>query len=305
MTIPYSQREIPPFPTPIFGYVIALMIFYGINFMLNFMRPITNLYIIYFDLDLGAVPVLEIFDILNFIFGILVLIFGFLMFYYRTITRSLLIFGGIVFILFNLLNPSHFIIFGGLISMTFGNVPAWLSVIPPNLLGIYLASWTVLSLSQVLLQLVGFYVAIRFLTNSKPKKALLLYLLFYCWVSIITGIILVVQATLVQSISASWGALSLFNHVFRYATWITMLITGLTGIIFIWFWLKGQIRQHLVKLGQISLLSYAVNLAFVSFSDFAMKTYFALLINSILVAILIFVALKIPTFMGLEGEKPP
>ncbi len=303
MTVPYSQREIPPFPHPIFGYIIALMIFYGINFMLNFMRPITNLYIIYFDLDLGVVPILELFDILNFIFGILVLIFGFLMFYYRTITRFLLTFGGIVFILFNLLNPAHLIIFGGLISMSFGNIPAWLSVIPPNLLSIYLSSWSVLSLSQVLLQLVGFYVAIRFLTSSKPKKALLLYLLFYCWVSTITGIILIVQATLVQSVSASWGALSLFNHVFRYATWITMLITGLTGVIFTWFWLKGKISQYLIKFGQISLLSYAVNLAFVSFSDFAMKTYFALLVNSILVAILIYLSLKIPRFMGMEGEK--
>ncbi|MHA1277927.1 MAG: hypothetical protein ACTSQI_10805 [Candidatus Helarchaeota archaeon] len=184
--------------------------------------------------------------------------------------------------------------------MSSGNLPTWLSVIPPNLIGIYVFSWSILSFSNVFLQIFGFYIAARIITNSQPKRGLIQYIFFYCWVSFISGIVLIFQSIFLLSLSASWTSLSVANTFVRFGTWATIGITGITGMLFIWYWLKNQLSLSHIKFCQISLISYACSLLFISFSDFAMKTYFSLLINSIIAGVLVGFAFKLKLFMQLK-----
>jgi len=261
-----------------------------------------NFYTIYFDLNWAEFQILELFDIINLIFGIILIIFGFYLFMQNKINKSLLYFGGILFFLFNIINPSHFLMFLSLISLMIGIPPVWMSVIPENLLIIYLSSWSILSISNITLQFIGFYVAVRIIRNSNPQKALIQFLYFYCWVIGLSGIILCIQSTIVLSLTASWASITIAPYILHFSTWILMSIIGISGIIFIKQWIKNQVQSKDLKFGQITLISFGIMHILISFSDFAMKSIPILAFNVIFAGLLIIFAFKIPVYFE-EIEK--
>ena len=305
MSIIQSNGSEPPEYDITLLYCAALFLFFGFNYIMNFLRPITNLYIIYFDLDWAEFQFLEIFDVLNLIFGICLCALGALLIGIKTFNKPLLILGGSLLLFYSIINPSHFLIFGSLILIITGTPPIWLSVIPENLLGIYLSSWSILSLSNILLQLVGIYIAIRIILNSNPQRAIIQYIFFFCWVTGISGIILCLQSILILSLTASWSSLMILTYILRVGTWISMIILGITGLVFVRNWLKDQIQSHHLKFGQISLIAFAIMHLFISFSDFAMKTYIALMLNCVIAGIIILFAWKLPIYWNIDRINEP
>ncbi|MFX1295057.1 MAG: hypothetical protein ACFFD2_09435 [Promethearchaeota archaeon] len=233
----------PKVDFPILFYA-TLLFFFGINHILSFLRPVSNLYIIYYELNWAEFQFLECFDIINIIFGILIILLAGCLFFYKEFNRSLVILGSIAFFLYNIINPSHFLIFGSLLSIIIGNPPAWMSVIPDNLLGIYLFSWGIISISNILLQLIGLYIALRIVMKLNPKRALIQFLFFYCWVLGVSGIILCLQSIVVLSLTASWSSITIFTYILLLGTWILMSIVGIFGVLFTQNWLKNQIERH-------------------------------------------------------------
>jgi len=301
VTIIQSPDSVESFQSSPITYYAALIIIYGIILLLNFFRPIYNFYIMYFEINWAEFQFLEIFDILNMLFGALVFLFGFCLIYYKSIKRFLLIFGGGLLLLYNLLNPSHFLIFSTLISVLVGTPPIWMQVIPENLLGIYLSAWTLLSISNIALQCFGIYIATRIILNANVRKSLIQFLFLYLWVLGISGIILLLQSFLIFSLSASWSSLAVMPYILRLVTWIGMIVCGIAGMLFIRFWQQEPIKSSYVKFGQIALLAYSIMYISISFSDFAMKETLSLVLNSLFAGILILFTLKIPAF--LKGGK--
>lgn len=282
--------------SPIIYYAVLIIIF-GINLLLNYLRPIYNIFVMYSEIHWAEFQFLEIFDILNMVFGALLILFGFCLLTLRENKRFLLIFGGALLLLFNLLNPSHFFIFGTLISVLLGNPPIWMQVIPENLLGIYLSVWTLLSISNIILQCFGIFIAIRIILNKNIRRSLIQFLLLYCWVLSISGIVLLLQSFLIFSISGTWSSLTIMPYFLSLTTWIGMFICGIMGILFIRFWHQESFRSFHVKFGQIALIAYAIMNTSMSFSDFAMKEPVSLILNSLFAGILILFAIKIPVFL--------
>jgi len=285
--------------TPI-TFFSFIFIFFGMNQALNFLRPIFNLYTIYFEINWAEFQILELFDIINFTFAILIILLGFSLLFYKEFTRSLQIFAGILFLIYNLLDPSHFLMFWSLLMIIMGIPPVWMSVIPNNLVGIYLSSWSILSISHLFLQIFGIYIAIRIILNSKPQKAIIEYLFYFCWVIGLSGIILFLQSTIILSITDSWVSISIVFYIFNFGTWISMCFIGISGLIFIINWRKSQIKLQYIKFGQISLIEFGIMQILTSFSDFTMKTYFSLIFNSIIAGMLIIFALKLTKYFQYE-----
>ena len=284
-------------------YYATLSIIYGISLLISFFRPIYNLYIMYFEIHWAEFQFLELFDILNMLFGALLLLFGFCLMYYKNIKRFLLIFGGGLLLFFNLLNPSHFLIFGTLVSTLIGNPPIWMQVIPANLLVIYLAAWTLLSISNILLQCFGIYIAFRIILNANPRKALIQFLFLYLWVLGFSGIILLLQSLLILSISGSWSSLAIMPYFLSLATWIGMIVCGIAGMLFLRFWQRANFQRSHIKFGQIALIAYIIMFISISFSDFAMKESLSLILNCLFAGILIIFALKLPSFLKTEKKE--
>ncbi|MHA1652163.1 MAG: hypothetical protein ACTSYB_18430 [Candidatus Helarchaeota archaeon] len=292
-----QEARISESPT---GYFAAVLILFGLNTMLNFLRPLTNLYIMYIEINWAEFQFLEVFDILNMLFGVLLIFFGFLIILSKKFSSYLLIYGGFLFFLFNLLDPSHFFTFSILILILMGTPPVWIQVIPDNLLGLYLAPWSILSISHILLTLIGMYIAIRILTNNTPQRALFQYIFFYCIVSGITGFTLLLQSLILTTITTTWSSVNIGSYTIRLGTWIFMSCFGITGTIFVKRWLKNQLKETDLRIGKIALISFVIMNLLISFSDFAMKTYFSLLLNSIIGFILILFALKLPRYLKVE-----
>lgn len=286
---------------PFLAYFAVIIIFFGINHLMNFLRPISNIYQIYFALDIAEFQFLEFFDILNLIFGSTLIILGFALIYFKYFNRNLLIFSGIVFFLYQFIDPSHILILGSLISVLSGNPPVWMSLIPENTLGVYLSSWSILSVSNLLLEITGIILALLIIINSKPLRAIVHYFFFYCWVSLISGIVLWVQSFVILSLTASWASMNVISYLFRLATWIFMCLFGISGMLYFRYLSKNTINKKAVRSIQVSLFSYSLMLLFISFSDIAMKTVLALVINSIIAGIMIYLSLKIPKY--LESQK--
>lgn len=276
-------------------YFSIFFILIGIIYIFNFIRPIFNLYTISFEINWAEFQILEIFDILSICFGALLIILGFSLFIYQKFNKFLLIFGGILFFIFNLLDPSHLLMVANLFSSILGAPPSWMQVIPQNLFVIYIASWSLLSISNVILQFVGFYVAIRIIINSNPQKSIIQYLYFYCWVIGLSGIILCLQSVLVLSLTMSWSSITVAPYLINVMIWSFMMIAGIAGLVFVRDWMKNQL-SHL-KAGQLSLVSYGVMYVLISFSDFAMKSVPSLVLSVFFAVLLIIYAFKIPSFL--------
>lgn len=282
--------------SPIIYYVVLLFI-YGISLILNFFRPVYNLYILYFEIKWAEFQFLDYVDILNMVFGGLLLILGVCLLYYGRMKRFLLVFGGGLLILYNLLNPSHLLIFITVISFLLGTPPVWMQVIPENLLAIYLSSWTLVSLSNIILQCFGIFFAFRIIRNADPRKSFIQFLFFYCWVLSISGIIYLIQSFLILSLTGTWASFAVTSFIFTLVTWIAMSVSGISGILFIRFWIKEPAPVSHVKFGQVALIAFSVMYLAVSFSDFAMKEIFNLVLSCLFVGVLVLFALKIPHFL--------
>ncbi|HUX99079.1 MAG TPA: hypothetical protein VMV49_05960 [Candidatus Deferrimicrobium sp.] len=285
------------------GYYAILFIIFGLNSLFNIIRPIYNLYTIYFEITWAEFPFLELFDILTLIFSILLVILGFSLFYYQKFTKMLLIIGGITLFLFNLLNPIHFLMLGNLFSAFIGNPPVWMQVIPGDLLIIYLCSWSILSISNVILQIFGFYTAIRICLNSKPPTRIIYYLFFYCWMLGLSGIILLFQSITSLSLTNGWTSLAFSPYILYLTTWICMILTGITGIWFLWNWGRNKDPRVFLKFGQIAIISFCIMSLSISFSDIAMKTLMSLSFNVIIALILVIFAFKLPIYF--QSQKKP
>jgi len=257
----------------------------------------------YSEIHWAEFQFLDIFDILNMLFGALLILFGFCLIYYKKLKRFLLVFGGALLLLFNLLNPSNFFIFSTLFSALIGTSSLWMQVIPENLLGIYLSSWTVLSVSNMILQCFGIFIAIRVIFNKNIRKALIQFIIFYCWVLGISGIVLLFQSLLIFSISGIWSSLAVLPYLLSLTTWIGMIICGIFGLLFIQFWKQASFQRSDIKFGQIALIAYIIMYISISFSDFAMKEPVSLILNSLFAGILIIFAAKAPTFLIRNGKK--
>jgi hypothetical protein len=225
------------------------------------------------------------------------------LFYYQKFTRALLYFGGMVFFLYNLIDPSHFLMLGSLVSTSLGNPPVWITAIPGNLLGIYLSFWSVLSISHILLQFIGFYMAIRITFNSQPQQALIQFLFFYCWVIALSGLVLCLQSILITSLTASWTSLSIPSYILHFTSWISMCLVGITGLFFIIQCRKNQPPNRYVKFGQLALISFATLQMLISFSDIAMKSLMDLFLTTLLAIILLFFAFRLPIYLKKENQK--
>lgn len=278
-------------------YCAVLLIIYGINLLLSFFRPVFNLFIIYFEIDWSEFQFLESFDILNMVFGGLLIVFAFCLLSYKKLKRVLPIFGGGLLIFFCLLNPSHLLIFISIISVLLGTPPIWMQVIPENLLMVYLSSWTLVSISNIVLQCFGIFIAIRIMLKANPHKSLIQFLFFYCWVLTISGITLFLQSSFILSLTGTWSSLAVTPYIFALVTWITMIISGISGILFIRFWSQEPAPLSHVRLGQIALFAFSIMYLVVSFSDFAMKEIFGLVLSCLLGGVLILFTLKIPQFL--------
>jgi hypothetical protein len=286
----------PPQVHPII-YCVVLLFIYGFSLLLNFFRPIYNLYIMYFEINWAEFQFLDYFDILNMVFGGLLIIFGFCLFYYNKVNRVIRVFGCGLLILYSLLNPSYLLIFINVISFLLGTPPLWMQVIPENLLTIYLSSWTLVSLSNIILQGFGIYIAFRIMLNTNPRKSLIQFLLLYCWVLGISGIICLTQSVLIPSLTGTWASLAVTPFIFALVTWIAMSISGISGILFIRFWSQELAPRSHVRLGQVALIAFSVMFLAVSFSDIAMKEVVSLALNCFFVGILALFTLKIPRFL--------
>ena len=297
-----SQNSSNSFSDSPLIYYATFFLFFGIIYVINFIRPIFNLYTIYFDLNWAKFQILELFDVINIIFGGFLILFGFFLFIYKKFSRSLLIFGGILFFLFNLLDPSHFLMFWELISIIIGAPPVWMQVIPKNLLVVYISSWSLLSISNLILQCIGFYVAIRIIFNSNPQKQITRFLFFYCWVISLSGIILCLQSALILGITASWSSITIVPFILHFSIWIFMGLVGISGIYMIRNLLKHQVNTHNIIYGQISLISFSVVRVLIEFNDFSMKTIPILLFNLGFALFLTIFAFKLPLYLK-EAKK--
>ena len=256
----------------------------------------------YFEIDWAEFQFLEYFDILNMVFAGLLILFGFCLIYYRKIKRVLLVFGGGLLLLYSLLNPSHFLIFGSIISVLLGAPPVWMQVIPENLLMIYVSAWTLVSVSNIILQCFGIFIAFRIILDANPRKSLIQFLFFYCWVLSISGIILLLQSSLILSLTGTWSSLAVTPHILASVTWIAMIVSGISGLLFIRFWRQEPSPISHVRFSQIALITYSLMYILVSFSDFAMKEIFGLALNCLFAGVLVLFALKIPRFLQ-RGKK--
>ncbi len=284
-------------------------IFYGIFFILlgaisvlSFLRPVMNLYTIYFEITWAEFQILEIFDIINLVFGIFLLLLGFLLLYFQKFNRRLMLYGGILLLIFNLLDPSHFLMFWCLLSLIIGAPPVWMQVINENLFITYVSIWSLLSISNLILQAAGIYIAIRIILNSNPKKGLTTYVFFYCWVLALSGILLSLQSLIIQTITGSWTTIAVAPYIFNFITWVFMVIAGVSGLFFIASWRKNRSQGQMIKFGQISLISFSVMYSLVSFSDIAMKEMTSLLFSTILSIVIIIFAMKIPYYLKDKKE---
>ena len=302
MKIIQSHDSGEPLQISPIAYYITLILIYGITLLLNFFRPIYNLYVMYFEIDWAEFQFLEYFDILNMVFAGLLILFGFCLIYYRKIKRVLLVFGGGLLLLYSLLNPSHFLIFGSIISLLLGTPPVWMQVIPENLLMIYVSAWTLVSVSNIILQCFGIFIAFRIILDANPRKSLIQFLFFYCWVLSISGIILLLQSSLILSLTGTWSSLAVTPHIFASVTWIAMIVSGISGMLFIRFWRQEPSPISHVRFSQIALITYSLMYILVSFSDFAMKEIFGLALNCLFAGVLVLFALKIPRFLQ-RGKK--
>ncbi|MDD1778434.1 MAG: hypothetical protein LUQ65_09735 [Candidatus Helarchaeota archaeon] len=278
-------------------YCVILLLIYGINLLLSFFRPILNLFVMYLEIDWAEFQFLEYFDIFNMVFGGLLIVFAFCLISYKNLKRVVSIFGGGLLLLYSLLNPSHLLIFISIISVLLGAPPIWMQVIPENLLVVYLSSWTLVSISNIVLQGFGIFIAFRIMLKADPRKSLIQFLFFYCWVLSISGITLLLQSLLILSLTGTWSSLAVAPYIFALATWITMIISGISGILFIRFWPHEPAPLSHVRLGQIALLAFSIMYLVVSFSDFAMKEIFSLVLGCLFAGVLVLFALKIPQFL--------
>jgi len=278
-------------------YCVILVLIYGINLLLSYFRPVYNLYIMYFEIDWAEFQFLDYFDILSMVFGGLLIVFAFCLLSYKKFKRIFLVFGGGMLLLYSLLNPSHFLIFTSIISVLLGTPPIWMHVIPENLLVVYLSSWTLVSISNIVLQCFGIFIAFRIMLNANPRKSLIQFLFFYCWVLSLSGIVLLVESFLILSLTGIWSSLAVTPYIFTLATTIAMIVSGISGILFIRFWPQGSTPVSHVRLGQIALITFSIMNLVVSFSDFAMKEIISLVLSCLFAGVLIFFALKIPQFL--------
>lgn len=301
-TIQTQKSDDPLADSPLILYAVLFIIF-GAILAFNFIRPIFNLYTIYFEINWAEFHFLELFDILNFIFGILLVLLGFVLLTTTKFNRGLLIFAGILFLLFNILDPTHFLMFGSLISLIIGTPPVWMQVINPNLFVTYISTWSLLSISNLILQLVGLYIAIRIILNSNPKKGLITYLFYYCWVLALSGVIFPLQSIIAQTIMGSWGSIAIAPYVLNLITWLFMFLAGISGLIFITYWRKNHPTGRMLKFGQITLICYSVMFSLVSFSDIEMKTILSLVLTVIFSLVLAFFALKLRVYLKEEKKN--
>ena len=282
---------------PILGYCTALFIFFGLNIIFNYLRPIVNLYTMYFSISWAEFQILEIFNILNMILGILLAILGMLLLNYKEFTRKVLLVSGIVFLLYILSDPSHFLMVGNLLATFLGTPPLWMQAIPGDILTVYLSAWSLISISNVLLQVIGFYIAIRISMNVKPKKSLTQYLFFYCWVMAVSGLVLCLQAVIVPSLAASWSSIAVGPFILHFVTWISMIALGISGLLYLTNDKSHDQENQTLKFGQISLVSFSLMHLLISYSDFPMKTPIALAINTVISAVILIFAFKLPKLL--------
>jgi hypothetical protein len=279
-----------------------MLLLLGAIYAFNYLRPIINLYAIYFDLNITGLPALEFFDILNLVFGISLCVFALLLFHYKAFNNLLRTFGGSLFILFNLLNPAHFVIFWGLLSFLLGQAPVWMTLIPEPIFTTYFTTWSLLSISNVLLQAFGIYIAIRILLNKSPQKSLFQYLVFYCWVAVLTSVVLNLQSILTLNYTAGWSALALAPYIIQVITWVAMGVLGIFGLLFLSRWNRNLLDEKTATYGRIALLGYCSMYLLISFSDFAMKSISTLFFVVIFSIILILFIYKLPSLLQFAGK---
>jgi len=302
IVIRFTQNQFS-LPNSPFGYYSGIFIVLGIIYIFNFLRPIINIYAIYVDLNWAEFQILELFDILNFLFGFLLILLGLLFIYYEKSNKTITWFGGIVFLLFNFLNPSHFLIFWGVVSILFGNPPVWINVIPPPLFTSYLTMWSILSTSYLLLQSIGIILAIQIILNKNPLKGIFQYLLYYCWVIGLTGVLQIFHSIFILGMSGSWTAISITSYIFQIISWVSLIVLGYAGLHFISRWNQHNFDKKTTIYGQIALIAYNINYLIVSFSDITMKIIPILVLICIFSFIIGLFTFKLPAFLQIEKVK--